>query len=124
MAHMSESEGETRRALIKNLKEATERANAASRAYDAVMRDIPSGIPPPDGVQRIQNASRDLSQARAAMMKAHIRLNEFFGRAIGPADLESECGPRVGPDNGTVPRHKAGSGSCAQRCDQVESGSS
>ena len=90
MEHLSEREGERRQALIKNLTEAMDRANAASTAYDAVMRDIPSGIPHPDGVQRIQNASRDLRQARAAMMEAHIRLNEFLGRAIGPADLESD----------------------------------
>ncbi len=87
---MPEPEGQTRDALIKSLKEATERANAASLEFDAVMSDIPSGVPHPDGIQRIHNASRALSAARAEMMKAHIRLNEFFGRAIGPADLESK----------------------------------
>jgi len=87
MAHM---EGETRQALVKNLREATERASAALRTYDAVISDIPSGMPHPDGVQRIQNASRDLNQARAAMMKAHIQLSEFLGRGIGPSDLEFE----------------------------------
>jgi len=87
---MAQMEDETRQALIKNLREGTERATTALRTYDAVMSDIPSGMPHPDGVQRIQNASRDLSQARAAMMKAHIQLNEFLGRGIGPSDLESE----------------------------------
>jgi len=83
-----ETDGDKRASLINALREATERANAASLAFDVVMGDIPSGTPYPDGVQRIKNVSRELSAARAAMMKAHIEFNNFLGRGIGPKDLD------------------------------------
>jgi hypothetical protein len=39
-------------------------ADAASEAFQKVLEDIPSGIPHPDGSQRIRNISRKLSKAR------------------------------------------------------------
>ena len=74
--------------LIQSLTEATVRANAASEAFTAIMSDIPSGIPHPDGIQRIHSASRELSTARKEMMKAHSRLHDFLSRGIIPEDLK------------------------------------
>jgi hypothetical protein len=78
--------------LVKHIIEATERANAASRVFNAVIDEVPSGSPHPDGTQRIRNASRDLDSARREMMKAHTRLNEFVERGIVPEDLKQGNG--------------------------------
>src|SRR6266849_1707680 len=75
-----ETERKVRTALIQSLTEATVRANAASEVFTAIMSEVPSGIPHPDGIQRIHNASRELSTAREEMMKAHSRLNDFLSR--------------------------------------------
>jgi hypothetical protein len=78
---------QTAKALVQALLEATERADAASEAFEVVMSDIPSGLPHPDGTQRIKNASRDLRLALADRTIAHNRLSEFLGRGIGADDL-------------------------------------
>jgi hypothetical protein len=78
--------------LKQDLQAAAERARAATAAFDAVMGDIPSGIPRPDGTQRIHNASRMVSQARVELMKAHNRLNDYLGRGIVPEDLNEAGG--------------------------------
>jgi hypothetical protein len=78
--------------LVKHIVEATERANAASAAFNAVLDRTPSGLPHPDGTQRIRNASRDLDSARREMMKAHTRLNEFIERGVVPEDLKQGNG--------------------------------
>jgi len=49
--------------------------------------NIPSGTPRPGGVQRIHNASHELTTARDEMMKAHNRLNDFLNMGIVPKDL-------------------------------------
>ena len=84
----AENERKVRTALIQGLTEATVRANAASEAFTAIMSDIPSGIPHPDSIQRIHNASHELSTARKDMMKAHSRLHDFLSRGIIPEDLK------------------------------------
>ena len=77
---------ESCKALIEALLNATERADAAL-AFDAIMQEIPSGLPHPDGAQRITNASQALRQALADRMTAHIRLSEFLGPEVGADDL-------------------------------------
>lgn len=44
---------ETMKALRAELKLAAERARIASEHFDEVMREAPSGLPHPDGAQRI-----------------------------------------------------------------------
>ena len=68
--------------LFHKLEEATKRAESASDAFTAITSDIPSGIPHPDGIQRIKNASRELTAARDEMMKAHNRLNDFLSGVV------------------------------------------
>src|SRR5258708_25693389 len=75
-----ETERKVRTALIQGLTEATVRANAASEAFTAIMSDVPSGIPHPAGIQRIHDASRELSTARTQMMNAHSRLHHCLTR--------------------------------------------
>jgi hypothetical protein len=80
-----------RTALIEGLTEATARAEAASEAFQSVMREVPSGAPHSDGVQRIHNVSNELSAARKEMMTAHTRLNDFLTRGIVPEDLKKRA---------------------------------
>jgi hypothetical protein len=61
--------------------------NTASQDFDEILRNIPSALPHPDGVQRIKNASHALSAARETMIVAMIRLREFENRGIVPDDL-------------------------------------
>jgi hypothetical protein len=82
------AEPQITRILSEELAEATELAVQASERFFAIMTEIPSGFPHPDGVQRIHNASHELSLARKEITKAHDRLNDFLSRGIVPSDLK------------------------------------
>ena len=79
---------EIRAALQREILVSTARAHAASETLGAIMGDIPSGLPHPDGSQRIQNAAHALAAARNEVMRAHSRLNEFLARDVIPGDFE------------------------------------
>jgi hypothetical protein len=76
------------RTLAAGVSEATARVNAANEALAAIIDSVPSGIPYPDGSQRIQNASHDLSAARQALTEAQRRLNDFVNRGIVPDETK------------------------------------
>jgi hypothetical protein len=78
----------TKATLLRDLQEATKRADEASDAFLAITTEIPSGFPHPDGTQQIHNASHKLTAAREAMMKAHTRLNDYLERGIVPEELK------------------------------------
>lgn len=82
------AEHEIRNILHQEFLTATERAREATEFFDATIREIPSRIPHAGGVQRIHNASREVSAARAELMKAHTRLNEYLSSRIVPQDLK------------------------------------
>jgi hypothetical protein len=84
----SNTDPDVRTTLVQELSEATARAESASETFNAVMGNVPSGIPHPDGVQRLHNASREMSNARQDLTKAHHRLNEFIERGTIPEDLK------------------------------------
>jgi hypothetical protein len=69
---------QTRTSLLQNVADTTTRAEAASDNFMKVVADIPSEVPHPDGVQRITNASRQLSKARDEMMEAHRLLDDYI----------------------------------------------
>jgi hypothetical protein len=75
--------------LQRELKEATERAATASAAFLDVTSQVPSGLPHPDGTQRIRNISHELAFARTELMRAHSRMDAFLVRGIAPEDLIS-----------------------------------
>jgi hypothetical protein len=81
-------DGEIRAALGREILASTARAHAASEALIAIMGDIPSGLPHPDGSQRIQNAAHALAAARNEVMRAHAKLNEFLTYGVLSGDLE------------------------------------
>jgi hypothetical protein len=73
-------------ALQREILASTARAHAASEALMAIMGDIPSGLPHPDGSLRIKNAARELAAARKEVMQAHSQLDEFLSRGVVPGD--------------------------------------
>jgi len=79
---------EIRTALFQDMLAATARSSEAARKFDTVMGQFPSGLPQPDGVQRIKNAANELSVARAELAVAHNRLNDYLNRGIVPEDLK------------------------------------
>jgi hypothetical protein len=81
-------EQQIRCTLLQDLLEATARNNEATREFESVMKQFPSGLPHPDGAQRIKNASTNLSVTRKEMMKAYNRLSDHLGRGIVPEDLK------------------------------------
>ena len=74
--------------LQRELHEATTRAHLATDAFHAIMGDIPSSVPQPDGTQRINNVYRELSLARREMMRAHSRLTHFLDNGVIPEEKE------------------------------------
>lgn len=79
---------EIRAALQREILASTARAHAASEHLGAIMSDIPSGLPQPDGSQRIQNAAHALAAARNEVMRAHSRLDEFLARGGVSVDFD------------------------------------
>jgi hypothetical protein len=75
--------------LQQELKAATERAASASAAFLDVTSQVPSGLPHPDGTQRIRNISHELAHARTELMRAHSRMDAFLVSGIAPEDLVS-----------------------------------
>ena len=69
---------EIRKGLIRDLADASQRAFEASEEFDHIMSETPNGIPHPDEIARIHNASRELSKARDEMFNAHQRLHAFM----------------------------------------------
>ena len=84
------TEQQIRSILLQDLIELTARTEQATEEFEAVMQ-IPSGLPHPDGVQRVKNASAKLSIARKELMKAHRRLDEHCGGTL-PEDLKHGSG--------------------------------
>ena len=72
--------------LVQVLADASSRAAAAHAEFIAAVDNIPSGLPHPDGTQRIQNASSKLRAARDDMKSAHSRLDTFMTAGIVPED--------------------------------------
>ena len=79
---------QVRTTLIEGVLEAVALKNKASEAFEIVMGQFPSGLPSPNGSQRIKDASEQLSFARRRMTTAHNRLNNFLADGIVPEDLK------------------------------------
>ena len=86
------TEQQIRSTLLQDVIELTARTEQAAEEFETVMGQIPSGLPHPDGVQQIKNASDKLSTARNELMKAHRRLDEHVGSGIVREDLKQGSG--------------------------------
>jgi hypothetical protein len=74
--------------LLQEVRQATDRVNEAAEGFSQIVKDVPSNVPAPDSTFRITQASHELSTARAQMIRAHRRLNEFLSRGVIPEDLD------------------------------------
>lgn len=74
--------------LLQELLEATAQSNQAAREFKFTLSNFPSGLPHPDGSQRVQNASQNLTLARKALTKAHRRLTDYHQSGLIPKDLK------------------------------------
>ena len=61
--------------------------NVALEEFNSVIEDTPSGLPHPDGVERIKACSRRYSAARQHMILALERLNNFRNSGIVPDEI-------------------------------------
>ena len=76
-----------RQALHQDLRIAHEKRDRASARLNEVMNDIPSGIPSPDGTDRIRQASQQSRDAQKEVMDALTRLNNFLIHGTIPAEM-------------------------------------
>ena len=76
--------------LQDDVTRAKQQLDDANRAFDDVIREVPSMLPHPDGVQRIQNVSRDLALSHDKLNEAVERLNNFMLHGTIPQDLQSK----------------------------------
>src|SRR5258708_14418766 len=67
--------------LHQELRAATERAASASAAFLDVTSQVPSGLPHPDGTQRIRNMAHELAFARTELMLSHSRMDALLGNS-------------------------------------------
>jgi hypothetical protein len=75
--------------LFRDLNEATKQAKAAKDALTATTLNVPSGITHLDGLNRILNASREMTAAWDKMASAYERLTDYLERGIVPEDLKA-----------------------------------
>jgi len=76
--------------LARDLADATMHADAASDEFLAVMTEIPSSMPHPDGGERIKNVSQRLRDAREQMSHAQGCLNEFQRTGVVSEDAMAQ----------------------------------
>jgi len=74
--------------LEQEFLQAVQRRDFASARFTEVSTDIPSGLPHPDGKQRIYNASRAYSVSLQELSRSLNRLTEFREHGIVPDDLK------------------------------------
>lgn len=72
------------------MERARKEYEAANAEFWRISADIPSGIPPPDGTQRIHNAARNQNLTRHQLAMAIERLNDFLGDGRIPEELQSD----------------------------------
>ena len=78
--------------LIHDVVVAATLKSEACEAFNAAIDQFPSGLPFPDGAQRVQNTSAQLSTARKILRTAHNRLDDYLNAGIVPEDLKQGSG--------------------------------
>ena len=81
------SDAEIHRRLQNDEAMARVESKVAYTRYCEIVKDIPSGLPAPDGSERIHRTQRDLECARQRHEKAHERLMNFLVHGVVPDDL-------------------------------------
>jgi len=73
--------------LEQDLATAREQSALASANFYATLNEVPSGLPHPDGTQRIRNASIQCAHCRTKLLSAMTRLNNYMIHGTLPAEL-------------------------------------
>ena len=76
------------RRLAKELDAARRNHVDAQKTFDAMVNDTPSGLPYPDGVFRLEQASKDSRRALESYYAALRRYSDFMLRDVMPEDPE------------------------------------
>ena len=79
---------EIRKRLTVDLEKA--KAQAEADAFNAVLKETPSGLPHPDGTQRIRNASVEKAAAHSRLTCAMARMDSFIIAGKIPDDLKEK----------------------------------
>ena len=75
--------------LRDDLDAAQERRAVASQCFDEVIRQTRSGIPHPEGAERLRLVSHEYGRAMQEVADAFIRTNEYLIHGTIPPDLEA-----------------------------------
>jgi hypothetical protein len=67
----------TQKELKQQLRVARNAQKEAVKRFKEIVRDIPSGLPHPDGSDRIRNASRELTETHNRMVALLVKLNRM-----------------------------------------------
>jgi hypothetical protein len=86
--HAPQQRREIQTTLVDGLCKATTDAHIANVEFGSTLDEFPTGLPRPAGSDRVNKASRKLSDAREEQMTAHNRLSDFLARGIVPEDLK------------------------------------
>ncbi len=74
---MPKSDPHPRKELKEQLAVAIKAQKLAGKHFKEVVRDIPSGLPHPDGSDRIRNASRELTETYKRVVALLVKLNRM-----------------------------------------------
>jgi hypothetical protein len=66
---------------------AQSRHSEASKRFDCLVKEIPSGLPHPDGAHRIKAAGREANLALVEHIRALKRYTDYIVQGIVPDDL-------------------------------------
>lgn len=66
----------TRKQLKAQLKAAIEANEKALKHFKAIIREVPAGLPPPEGSKRILKAARELKGTHRALVLLLTQLNK------------------------------------------------
>jgi len=81
---------EIHKRLTEDLEKARAQSKAASDAFNEVLKETPSGLPHPDGTQRIRNASVEKAAAHSRLTRAMARMDSFIIAGKIPDDLKEK----------------------------------
>jgi hypothetical protein len=79
--------------LRAELAAARHRRDEAAQRFDQMISEVPSGIPYPDGTERIRQISAAYGRTQAEMAAAFGRLNDFLIHGKVPAHLNDKSSP-------------------------------
>lgn len=74
--------------LNREVYSADARLTDARQVVDAILTEVPGGLPHPDGQRRIADALKEQNKAREALKRAVQRNCEFTLNGVIPEDLK------------------------------------